>query len=85
LIGEDVFPATPLGEKAKLYIGHARDLTVERALAFQNNENERRDRWNKVVAYDQRTKLTYKLRNGVPIGVVTESDWSRTVVFLMES
>jgi hypothetical protein len=64
LIGEDVFPATPLGEKAKLYVGHARDLTVERALAAQNNENERRDRWNKVVAYDQRTKLTYKLRNG---------------------
>jgi hypothetical protein len=64
LIGEDVFPTTPLGEKAKLYVGHARDLTVERAVAFQNNENERRDRWNKVVAYDQRTKLTFKLRNG---------------------
>jgi len=64
LIGEDVFPATPLGEKAKLYFGYARDLTVERVVAFQNNENERRDRWNKVVAYDQRTKLTFKLRNG---------------------
>jgi hypothetical protein len=64
LIGEDVFPATPLGEKAKLYVGHARDLTVERAVAFQNNENERRDRWNKVVAYDQRTKVTFKLKNG---------------------
>ncbi len=64
LIGEDVFPATPLGEKAKLYVGHARDLTIERNVAAQNNENERRDRWNKVVAYDQRTKLAFKLRNG---------------------
>ena len=64
LIGEDVFPATPLGEKAKLYVGHARDLSVERTVALQGNENERRDRWNKVVAFDQRTQLRFKLRNG---------------------
>lgn len=64
LLGEDVLPATPLGGKAKLYIGHARDFVVERNVAAQGNENEQRDRWNKVVAYDQRTKLAYKIRNG---------------------
>ncbi|MBL8843809.1 MAG: hypothetical protein JNL90_19970 [Planctomycetes bacterium] len=64
LIGEDVLPATPLNAAAKLYVGHARDLVVERTVVAQGNENERRDRWNKVVAYDQRTKLAFKLRNG---------------------
>ena len=55
---------SPVGEKAKFSPGGARDLAVERAVAFQGNENERRDRWNKVVAYDQRTKLHFKLKNG---------------------
>ncbi len=64
LLGEDVLSATPLGGKAKLYVGHARDFVVDRYVTFQGNENERRDRWNKVVAYDQRTKLVYKVRNG---------------------
>ena len=64
LVGEDVLPATPLNSTAKLYVGHARDLVVERHVVHQGNENERRDRWNKVVAYDQRTKLAFKLRNG---------------------
>ena len=64
LIGEDVLPATPLNAAAKLYVGHARELVVERTVVAQGNENERRDRWNKVVAYDQRTKLAFKLRNG---------------------
>lgn len=64
LIGEDVLPATPLNSTAKLYVGHARELVVERTVVHQGNENEQRDRWNKVVAYDQRTKLSFKLRNG---------------------
>ncbi len=64
LVGEDVFPATVLGEKARFSTGLARDITVERRVASQVNENERRDRWNKVVAYDQRTKLSYKVKNG---------------------
>lgn len=65
LLGEDVFPATPLGEKAKFSIGHARDLVVKRTRLFQGNENERRDRWNKVVAYDQRTKLRLEIDDGL--------------------
>ncbi|MEW6074234.1 MAG: hypothetical protein AB1726_16775 [Planctomycetota bacterium] len=64
LLGEDVFPATPLGEKAKLATGNARDLVVERIVLQVGNENERRDRWNKVVAYDQRAKVRFKVRNG---------------------
>ncbi|MBM4015688.1 MAG: hypothetical protein FJ293_12090 [Planctomycetes bacterium] len=64
LLGEDVLPATPLNSTAKLYVGHARDLVVERQVLHQGNENEQRDRWNKVVAYDHRTKLAWKLRNG---------------------
>ncbi len=64
LLGEDVFPATPLGEKAKLTTGHERDIPVERRVVFQRNENERRDRWNKVIAYDQRTRIAFKIHNG---------------------
>lgn len=65
LLGEDVFPGTPRGEKAKFTIGNARDLTVERTVLHQANENERRDRWNKVVAYDQRAKVRFKIHNGL--------------------
>jgi len=65
LLGEDVFPATALGEKAKFSIGHARDLVVRRTVLSQGNENERRDRWNKVVAYDQRTKLRLEIDDGL--------------------
>ena len=65
LLGEDVFPATPRGEKAKFTIGNARDITVERTVLQQANENERRDRWNKVVAYDQRAKVRFKIHNGL--------------------
>ncbi|MEW6743333.1 MAG: hypothetical protein AB1486_11300 [Planctomycetota bacterium] len=64
LLGEDVFPGTPLGEKGRFTIGHARDLVVERIVLQQVNENERRDRWNKVVAYDQRAKVQFKIRSG---------------------
>ncbi len=63
-IGEDVLPSTAIGEKAKFSPGNARDITVERNVTFQGNENERRDRWNKVVAYDQRTHFHYKVKNG---------------------
>ncbi|MFO0980139.1 MAG: hypothetical protein U1E76_00050 [Planctomycetota bacterium] len=65
LIGEDVFPSTALGERARFSLGHARDLVVERVVLAQQNENERRDRWNKVVAYDQRAKLRFKVQNGM--------------------
>ena len=64
LLGEDVFPATPLGEKAKFSIGGARDLVVKRTVLSQVNENERRDRWNKVVAYDQRSKVKLEIDCG---------------------
>lgn len=63
-VGEDVLPATAIGELAKFSPGSARDVTVERGVLFQGNENERRDRWSKVVVFDQRTKLHYKVRNG---------------------
>lgn len=63
-LGEDVLNATPVGEKAKFSPGNARDVTVERTLLFQVDENERRDRWNKVVVKDQRTRLRYKIKNG---------------------
>ena len=66
LLGEDVFPSTPLGEKAKFSIGQARDLVVQRTVLSQNNENERRDRWNKVVAYDQRAKVKLEIDCGLP-------------------
>jgi len=66
LLGEDIFPATPLGEKAKFSIGEARDLVVKRTVLSQVNENERRDRWNKVVAYDQRSKVKLEIDCGLP-------------------
>ncbi|MEQ8768727.1 MAG: hypothetical protein RL885_32770 [Planctomycetota bacterium] len=65
LIGEDVLAATPLGEKVRVLSGHERDIQVERRVVFQRNENERRDRWNKVIAYDQRTRLAFKIHNGL--------------------
>lgn len=63
-VGEDVLPFTPIGEKARFSPGSARELTVERTVLFQGNENERRDRWNKVVVYDQKTRIRYKVNNG---------------------
>lgn len=65
-VGEDVLPATSIGEKAKFSPGNARDVTVERTLLLQTDENERRDRWNKVVVRDQRTRLRYRVKNGGP-------------------
>lgn len=64
LLGSDVLPAAPRGERVKFSVGSARDVTVERRVLFQNTENERRDRWNKVVVRDERTKVAYKVKNG---------------------
>jgi hypothetical protein len=62
-IGEDLFPATPVGEKTEIYMGNAEEITVERKVLKSVRENERRDRWNQVVLYDQRDRLWFKITN----------------------
>lgn len=63
MVGEDVFPSTAIREEAKIYIGNTMEVTVERKVLKSLRENERRDRWNNVVAYDQRERLRYEVAN----------------------
>jgi len=63
MVGEDILPFTARGEEAKVYVGNATDITVERKVLKSVREKERRDRWNKVTAFDQRERLRFKVAN----------------------
>jgi hypothetical protein len=51
-LGEDRIAFTPVGEKAELYIGDSRDISVTQRKLQERRLNVRRDRKGKIVLYD---------------------------------
>ncbi len=62
-IGEDVLPFLPINEEAKLYIGNARDIKVERKQLRADQVNIRRDNSDNIVVYDLDEEFKIELEN----------------------
>ncbi len=62
-IGEDVLPYLPINEEAKLYIGNARDIKVERKQLRADQVNIRRDNSDNIVVYDLDEEFKIDLEN----------------------
>jgi len=61
--GEDVIPFTPVNEEAKLYLGNARDIKVERQQLRSDQVNIRRDTSDNVQVFDLDEQFELKIEN----------------------
>ncbi|HEY3284074.1 MAG TPA: DUF4139 domain-containing protein [Armatimonadota bacterium] len=64
LVGEDMLPFVPRGETAKLFLGSANNVVVERTLVDSRRENvvEAPDR-SRVISFDQILDIKIVIRN----------------------
>lgn len=62
-VGEDWLAYTPVGKQARLYVGAARDITVERTQQMRKQTNIRRDVMDRIVLYDLEEIYQFEVKN----------------------
>lgn len=62
-LGEDMMPATAVGERVELALGTVKDVVLKRRIQADKRENERKDKWQNTVLYDRVVHVRYEIEN----------------------